>query len=407
MIAPKILPYSLTWPISMIASTHQKIWFLQFARAIACLAVVYTHWLSLLLSPNDIKQFILQNPLMNYQPPALHDYVGEITALLGMTSFRSSYFGVGLFFILSGYVIPMSLKNSSPKQFFVRRVFRIYPVAICCLTIAAVTMTAAHYWQCGEISYRFISPRVYFANTLLMKFFVRTTSIDDAIWTLHIEILFYFIFFLLLFWNVHQKTRSILILAFLFFFSGMAHLLARHWYTMPFIQLHRFISHNGAFIPFMLVGTCFYYFSDKIFKPVAAGAIILLLLLVTYLNLHGEFPEDYSVRFINNLYVFLFFVFLYIINNYLPYSKFFDKLADISFSLYLLHGFTTYTLYFVSYQLTGSILFSAIASFSLAIVLSIFLHHFVEKPFISLSKNIILAKENKKVHLLNASFPHS
>ncbi len=44
--------------------------------------------------------------------------------------FNLGAFGVSLFFLVSGFVIPMSLKNSSTKiiiDFFIKRFFRLYP----------------------------------------------------------------------------------------------------------------------------------------------------------------------------------------------------------------------------------------------------------------------------------------
>ena len=45
--------------------------------------------------------------------------------------FNIGAFGVGIFFLVSGFVIPISLKSAkNPVTFMVRRCFRLYPVIV-------------------------------------------------------------------------------------------------------------------------------------------------------------------------------------------------------------------------------------------------------------------------------------
>lgn len=53
---------------------------------------------------------------------------GPGTLLFKIATFMGS-FGIALFFLISGFVIPFSLKFGS-VNFIVRRIFRLYPVAI-------------------------------------------------------------------------------------------------------------------------------------------------------------------------------------------------------------------------------------------------------------------------------------
>ncbi|MFW5387222.1 acyltransferase family protein, partial [Yersinia sp. 2542 StPb PI] len=58
---------------------------------------------------------------------------------LGDMLFSSGYFGVDLFFMISGFVIVYSTKNdNSIFSFSVKRLFKIYPVYIFCVALFVV-----------------------------------------------------------------------------------------------------------------------------------------------------------------------------------------------------------------------------------------------------------------------------
>lgn len=373
---------------------NSKIWFLQLARAIACLSVVYTHWYGILVSPNVLHALILQDPLQNYPTVNLIDYAGVAAGYLGLKHFSTNYFGLGLFFILSGFVIPLSLKNISPGDYLIRRLLRIYPAVFCCLTIAAIVMmTASCYFKSSEYI-NFFAPKIYLTNIFLVKDLFEVNMIEYAAWTLYIEIHFYFLFFVLYYYGIHKKVTTFLVLIAFFAIIGFSspYLMTKSAMTQ---KICYFITLNNGFISFMLVGTCLYYMTSKVFNLMTGCVLILLLLGVSYLSLMMRFNTEYLWMMLNHLYVFVFFIVLYSINNKLPFSKLLNKIADISYPLYLLHGFTGYTFYFVLYRLTENVPFSAIFSLSLVFSLATLLHYIVEKPCIKISKNLIDWRNNR------------
>ena len=98
-------------------------------------------------------------------------------------------FGVALFFIISGFVIPFSVKRGfDPRSFAIRRVFRIYPLAL-------VSFLAA--WVMGRAGFAAFhaaavgTPADWLANLLLIHEYVGAPAFNGVTWTLPIELAWY------------------------------------------------------------------------------------------------------------------------------------------------------------------------------------------------------------------------
>ncbi|MBD2102620.1 acyltransferase [Leptolyngbya sp. FACHB-261] len=96
------------------------------------------------------------------------------------------------FLLISGYSIAHSLIKQ-PKEFYQRRVLRIYP-----LYFFAVLVSLIPFWILGDTiqvpRQEFVQPTIWtaFGNFLLLQgFAVRTIQINPVLWTLSIEVLCY------------------------------------------------------------------------------------------------------------------------------------------------------------------------------------------------------------------------
>lgn len=377
----------------------QKIWFLQLVRMLACSLVVYVHWFGLITSPNAIHEMILQDAIPNYPKVQLTDYVYAVISFFGLKNLVAGYFSLGLFFLLSGYVIPMSLKNATPFSYLVRRLLRIYPTLFVCLIIAASTMTIANYYTESTASINFFSPGILFTNLLLLRDVLHQPHIERAMWTLEIELHFYLVFFLFFYFSWEKKIKTFIycsatmlvtgefIVIVSGYFDGEAHRLVN--------GMGNLICLNSSYISFMFVATALYYtFSQRWSLPRGLLASLVLLLL-NYLCLHsGTINQGHAdLIFINHLYALAFFLILYFLNNYLPQSKWIGHMADISYPFYLLHGFTGFTIYFVCFIVTRNVLFSALFSFAIILLLANLIHFTVEKPSIRFAKELLDKKD--------------
>ena len=106
--------------------------------------------------------------------------------------FKYGYLGVELFFMISGFVILMSARNSDPRGFIVSRVVRLYPAfwAACTLTAGAIFLFADQRYS--------VTLRQYLVNMTMLAGFVGVSSIDGVYWSLYIEIHFYLLVLLVL-----------------------------------------------------------------------------------------------------------------------------------------------------------------------------------------------------------------
>ena len=102
--------------------------------------------------------------------------------------------GVVLFFYVSGYVIPLSVRDGIPAgRFVLRRVFRIYPAYL--LVLAVIGLLAVS----GVLVPRVPEPTAFrvLANLLLVQDYVGVAAYLGVSWTLSLEFAWYAIFALM------------------------------------------------------------------------------------------------------------------------------------------------------------------------------------------------------------------
>ena len=107
--------------------------------------------------------------------------------------------GVPLFFIISGFVISMSSWGRSPAQFAVSRFVRLYPAYWVCVlaTTAVVQLYPYVFPQQG--------PRVVLANLTMLQDPLRLPRVDDAYWTLWVEMRFYLLFMIVVWLGLNYR----------------------------------------------------------------------------------------------------------------------------------------------------------------------------------------------------------
>ena len=101
---------------------------------------------------------------------------------------RYGYFGVQLFFLISGFVILLTARKvASPRDFVVARVSRLYPTYWACLTVTAV----AGWLSAQAVLHR--TPFELVINYSMLQRLVRVEDVDAAYWSLAVELIFYMI----------------------------------------------------------------------------------------------------------------------------------------------------------------------------------------------------------------------
>jgi peptidoglycan/LPS O-acetylase OafA/YrhL len=151
---------------------------LESLRGLAALTVAAFHaWQSPWLDPDGHTYSYLRSAHEAWPAP-----FGKLLAAIAPGNSA-----VNLFFVLSGFVLTLSLVRAgqpafqSIKPFVLARAFRIYPAVFATIAVFAIV-----YWTTGQLlSY----PAAYEPASLIQNALLLATSIDGVMWSLQLELL--------------------------------------------------------------------------------------------------------------------------------------------------------------------------------------------------------------------------
>ena len=304
-------------------------------RGLAALCVVLSHLIGVYWGlPGEVAQ-TTATPLQTAPVPA-------VFALVDFTWFNFAPFGVGLFFLISGLVIPFSLQRHTRASFAAARLLRIYPtyIAALCLELAVLQANAL-YWN---LPFPFTAKTVI-ANLLLLNSLTGQPSVDLVNWTLIVELKFYVIMALAAPLVRSGSLRLLYALAAALLAGNLAlHLPAFAALAAKAPGFSRQMSIDSLFLIFMLSGTLFNFHARNLLPP--NRLLPHLLALQTFFLLAwrasldtAQFPEVT----VNYLYATTFFALAYHWRAKARPNPLLDALAAISFPLYLLHSLIGYS----------------------------------------------------------------
>jgi len=168
---------SETTPATRPATRESRLTWLDALRGFAALCVVFDHGSTLLLLP--VRSFL-------YQWLNLGQY------------------GVFVFFLVSGYIVPASLeRKGSIRGFWISRAFRLYPMFLVALVLSAVAYETGH----GSIADAGKHPLTAILGWLFMlQNLVAGLNVPVVVWTLSYEMVFYLLLAALFSWGVHRLS---------------------------------------------------------------------------------------------------------------------------------------------------------------------------------------------------------
>jgi peptidoglycan/LPS O-acetylase OafA/YrhL len=293
----------------------------------------------------------------------------------GKIDFHWGVTGVDLFFMISGFVIPLTLKHTKNwKTFLVNRFSRLYPTYWACVTIKAVLLLVF-----GEMvrSKLLIG---YLANMTMVQLYVGQPDLDPTYWTMVVELLFYlYMLFVFLTKKTDQAEQiSVGLLFFVFLYTFLATQYPNvHWLISLSFHLP-IINH----FPLFCCGIVFYNIKFTGTNKTRYFYLLLCFIAQTYVFTVGGrscfFVNIYEYTGMLAIYFTLLYLFSagklkFIINRV---TVFF---GNISFSLYLIHQ--TIGLAVISFLLPythWSIAFGA--ALLLVIALAYLINRLVEVP---------------------------
>jgi peptidoglycan/LPS O-acetylase OafA/YrhL len=286
-------------------------------------------------------------------------------------------YGVAIFFLVSGFVIPLSLQKYSVPAFLVGRIFRLWPVYAAGFSVALLAMHLGGFYF--DKPFRYSTLQVFIHYCLGIRDLLWSARIDGIIWTLEIEIKFYLLCALLA--PLLRNANPAVFLAPLSI--GVACLsltgyIESHDPNSRAWQLTYVLLLSGEFIVFMFLGTVFAYWRNGALKtPHAIALACVLFALFAALVLHGPLRSlpinlgGYLVAIVT------FLLFAAFVRNPGKVTRFF---SGISYPLYASHSAMGYLIIAVALQNQFSPATAVLCAFAAAIAMATILHQAVELP---------------------------
>ena len=285
--------------------------------------------------------------------------------LFHYNTFNYGYLGVHLFFIMSGFVIFMSVqKVNKPLDFLRNRFCRLYPAYWFCVTLTAIWILS--------FSNKLISLNMYLMNLTMFQQFFRVEHIDGAYWSLEIELLFYFGVAILLttnkIWKYIEYLLVIVILSVLLtFIQDNPHI--------TFLNL--MLRYTGLFY----AGIIFYKIWINGFNYKDSIKIVIAYLCVIcfdFGNQSGFYYKPVEVFYLT--LIFLLFILFALKKLQFIEIKPLLFLGKISYSLYLLHEVIGLIILKYLDGVFSSKIFSTVCTIFIVILFSWFTNKYIEVP---------------------------
>lgn len=278
------------------------------------------------------------------------------------TYFQFGKYGVHMFFVISGFVIFMTLQKTERLwDFVISRFSRLFPTywfAIIITTLIINTQRAAEYK---------ITIIQFLVNLSMLQHWVFIKDIDGVYWTLTIELCFY-IFMVCVF--LSKMIQKIDLLGLIFLGLMVAVKIVRSHFDIPFYFLVPLLSWGNLFF----AGIIFYKIKFRGSKYYYH--LTIFLSLVVHFFIHG-IQEGVVVFIVFSIfYLFVFDYLKFLRNNFLIY------LGAISYSLYLLHEVNGQIFYKYLGQISDSDYIKIPLIIVVALTMSTFSTYLIEKPTI-------------------------
>lgn len=362
---------------------NNRLIFCDYLRGIAALCVLVGHFLYSFFIPDCMSHNagVINMTVSNVDVPQMTHWIlfnKYFPGFLGV-------FGVCVFFLISGFVISYSLDKKTFKEFWISRLFRLFPTYFVVMSMNLLIIALASFIYSNPFEYKTIDIVVnYFMGlpNLLLKYPV----LDFVGWTLIIEMLFYVLISIA---NLKSKISLKSIFGIDLFCLTVIYLL-RH-FNVDFVNTS-FAVRMFAMIPFMLLGVLVYmHYSKKIngrtfFWSLMMQFIFFLMLYYRHLGFIGWVEQDTFIYFFG--LCLLMFLMFYKFNNELANIKILKFFGDVSYPLYLVHFYIGFFVIHYLIQLKVSYFLSGLIGLGGGLVIAHLVHIFVENPSNTLGKKI-------------------
>jgi peptidoglycan/LPS O-acetylase OafA/YrhL len=371
-----------------------RVMFAQHLRGVAALCVVWLHLgVSYWMGQGFVHHTMgVPQPSLVQAPP----WWAQASHWLQTFGAGSPYldlgaFGVALFFLISGFVIPLSLNRLGPARFLWARLLRIYPVYWGSLLLWPLCWTlAVIVFGHGVGGRPELSAWQWVAHFFMVGDWLGLPPIDMVSWTLQIELRFYLV--IAIFYNVVRRSR----LRFVWMFWGLALCagllnfgLVRAGILPRLDPLWGFVLNQNlkqlAFVGYILSGYVLYlYWKGHLPRGSTLASILAVqVAFVLMMQLCGVKGSALKVLVLNQLLATGVFVCAMHV-SWRWANRSLNFLADISYPLYTVHlvvGWMGLALLSWAGLSPG---FAMLAVFAIVILVAWGIHLMIERPTLHL-----------------------
>lgn len=353
-----------------------KIEFANTMRGVAAMLVLVSHYLGVFWTNREgVSRYTLLPPLPEqFSTPTLVEWL-HFSPWVNWGAL-----GVGLFFLISGFVIPFSLRGRNRVSFATARSWRLIPTYAAGFSLTLVALFLGIKLVGSEWPFSAFEVAVHYVPGLRDHF--QSPNIDGIIWTLEVEVKFYIVAALLS--PLFQKKSLIILLVpvFLVFFSKIymhydpilaASMPMAAWLLRPF-------AFSSQFLCLMFIGATFHLlFVNAV--GVRTAVIFIAVGYACFSYLWSDFASDASVgAFVGYSVSIIIFSASIRFSPYFrphPVTTFF---ANISYPLYVVHAVAGYIIMYallLNGWYPGWAILSATA---ISVTVATLLHYLVERP---------------------------
>lgn len=278
---------------------------------------------------DGLRGFAILLVILFHAYAAHNDLISYNISLKDLFFIKYGFFGVQLFFLLSGFVILMTLdKSKNFVSFIYKRWLRLFPAMF--IASLLIYFTAPFFYErpAGMPTPYSLFPVFFFTENVFFNkiFHLNIPELEGAFWSLYVEMKFYIIFGIAYF--LIGRKKAIIFLCLCFFYALINAFLPFHKPN----YLNTLFTHFGWFVSGALAYIYYTQHNTKVFYISVVIGVLSLLTTFKYQN----YPLEYLL--IGSLFISLFYItIVYRKSRFVLSNRFFLLLGFISYPLYLIH----------------------------------------------------------------------
>ena len=344
-----------------VSSSSARVDFLDHLRALAAWLVVWDH-------------LVCMVPSQMQQPLAIAQWVSaRVNQPLGLIQ-DFGWFGVCLFFLISGFVITHVSQRESAAAFAVKRLFRIVPMLAVAVLLALLLSPDLR---------SLATPLTLLTNVTLLNYWIAPQVVLVGVgWTLAIEIAFYALMLLsypLARWPAFRSALLLAVVA------------LTVWQAREHGPSFFLFAASVAYLPYLIAGQVLYLAFHQ--RSISGHAAVLLAVGVYATlwqgleSIHTDFLRPGNSYLVSFAWALVVFLLAWRMNERLRAGRVVRWLSGTSYTLYLVHGMVgvAFIPWAARWVGVGAAVLLALA---LVAVLVLVLHVLVERPSLELGRRL-------------------